>query len=166
MPHRKLSLFALSFLTLTLGCGKDKSPTDSSVPETPDRVFVERITIQEIPFTDGQGAGWDLLTGPDVFAEFGTNSNIVFSLRPNYRLDVSPSDLPIQWSLATSYEITNWSTNFFVYIWDYDETGDDYIGAPNGFSINSIIAVDGYVTSVTKENSAGTIRAVVTLRWQ
>ncbi len=166
MLNSRFHVMVLVLLTIILGCGKDTSPTENAPPETYDRVFIERITIQEIPFTDGQGAGWDLMTGPDVFVDFGTSSAIVFSLRPYYRLDVSPSDLPIQWSLTPSYEITNWSTNYYVYIYDYDETGDDYIGAPFGFSINSVIAINGYATSITRENGTGTISVVVSLRWQ
>ena len=166
MCPKKSGIFTLSLLMLVLSCDKDKSPTESSPPETPTRVFIERITIQDIPFTDGQGAGWDLMTGPDVFVVFGTSSDIVFSLRPYYRLDVSPSDLPIQWSLTPSLEITNWSTNYYVYIYDYDETGDDYMGSSYGFSIDDVISFEGYVTEITRGNSAGNIQVVVSLRWE
>ena len=119
-----------------------------------------------MPFTDSYGAGWDLMTGPDVYPDLVTQSSTVVSLRYNYFLDAAPSDLPIQWNLSSSYRITEWTTAYFVQIWDYDDLGDDYIGVTYGFRINDIIAYDGYVSNVTRENNTGTISVVVTLRWQ
>ena len=133
---------------------------------TPGRVFIEGIRIEEMPFSDEYGSGWDLFSGPDVYSDLATASGTVFTLRSYYYLDVGPSDLPIQWSLSSGFEITNWSTAYFVLVWDYDDTGDDFIGSSNGFRINDVIAGEGYVSTVTRENSSGTIRTVVTLSWQ
>ncbi len=133
---------------------------------TPGKVYVERIRIDEMPFTDEYGAGWDLFSGPDVYSNLVTASNIVVSLRSYYFLDVAPSDLPIQWSLSSAFEITNWTTAYFVKLWDYDDFGDDYIGASYGFRINDIIAADGFVSTVVRQNSSGTIGTMITLRWQ
>lgn len=133
---------------------------------TPGKVYLERIRIEEIPFTDEYGAGWDLFSGPDVYSDFATASDIVFTQRSQYYLDVAPSDLPIQWSIGSGYELTNWSTAYFVLIWDYDEFGDDYIGSSYGFRINDVIDTEGYVSTVVRENDSGTIRTVVTLSWE
>ena len=133
---------------------------------TPGRVFIQEIRIENMPFSDEYGSGWDLFSGPDVYSDLATTLDIVFTLRSYYHLDVAPSDLPIQWLLSSGYEITDWSTAYFVLIWDYDNTGDDYIGSSNGFRINDVIATEGYVSTVARENGSGAIRTVVTLRWE
>jgi PKD repeat protein len=88
---------------------------------TPGRVFISSVRIDDIPFTDIYGAGWDLFSGPDVYPDLVTSSNIVFTLRSYYMLDVSPSDLPIQWNLAQDFQIPSWSTTYFISVWDYDD---------------------------------------------
>jgi PKD repeat protein len=133
---------------------------------TPGKVFISAIRIDDIPFTDQYGSGWDLTTGPDVFPNFVTSSTVVFTLRSNYILDVSPSDLPIQWNLAQHFQIPSWSTTYFIDIWDYDDLGDDYIGYSNGFRINDVVSTSGYVSSVQRQNSSGTIRTTVMLDWE
>ncbi len=133
---------------------------------TPGKVYVESIRINDMPFTDQYGAGWDLFSGPDVFPRLVTLSAVIVSFQSSYDLDTAPSDLPLQWNFNPDYEITNWSTAYFVDIWDYDDFGSDYIGSSNGFRINDVIAVYGYVTTIMRQNTSGTIETVVTLRWQ
>jgi PKD repeat protein len=133
---------------------------------TPGTVFIESIRIDAIPFTDPYGAGWDLASGPDLYPDLIDQSNTVLSGRNYYYLDAAPSNLPIQWTLSPAFRIYNWSMAYFVEAWDYDDFGDDYIGATNGFRINDLIAPVGNVSTVTRQNNSGTIRAVITLRWQ
>jgi len=132
----------------------------------PGSVFVEAIRIDEMPFTDSYGAGWDLLSGPEVYPDLVTSSTTVLTFRSYYYPDAAPSDLPLQWSLSTPFRITNWNTVYFVALWDYDDFGDDYIGTSYGFRIDDIITSNGYVSAITRQNSTGTISAVITLRWQ
>jgi PKD repeat protein len=132
----------------------------------PGKVYITTIRINDIPFTDIYGSGWDLLTGPDVFADLVTSSSVIFTLRSYYRLDVSPSDLPIQWDFSQHFEIPDWSMVYYINIWDYDEFGDDYIGGSNGFRINDIITSVGYVSSIERQNNSGTIATTLLLRWE
>lgn len=166
MSNLKFGSLQVILLIILFACDKDKSATDSSAPDPPDRVFVERIRINQIPFADERGEGWDLFSGPDLFADLATSSDIVFTLRPYVHIDVAPSDLPIQWSLSSGYEITNWSTVYSILVWDHDELGDDLIGASNGFRIVDVINTEGYATTIMRQNTSGTIETVVTLRWQ
>ena len=133
---------------------------------TPGKVFISSIRIDDIPFTDIYGSGWDLMTGPDVYADFVTATAVVFTLRPYYYLDVAPSDLPIMWTFAEHYQIPSWSTTYYIDIWDYDDLGDDYIGYSNGFRINDIIATEGYVTAIIRQKSSATIMTTVMFDWE
>jgi len=132
----------------------------------PGKVYITAVIINDIPFTDNYGAGWDLLSGPDVYPDLVTSTSIVFTLRPYFHLDVAPSDLPIQWNLSQDFEIPSWSTAYFINVWDYDDLGDDFIGGSNGFRINDIVASVGYVSSVERQNNSGTISTTVFLSWE
>jgi len=132
----------------------------------PGKVYITTLRINDIPFTDPNGAGWDLSSGPDVYADLVTSSSAVFTLRPYYYLDIAPSDLPIQWILSPQYEIPDWSTTYYIDIWDYDQIGDDHIGSSNGFRINDIITSVGYVSSVERQNNSGTITTTILLEWE
>ncbi len=145
--------------------GKSNS-TIKPITITPGKVFIESIRINDMPFTDSYGAGWDLFSGPDVYPDLMTPLGAIISLRNYYALDVAPSDLPLQWFLASPYQISNWTTTYFIMLWDWDASGDDYIGASNNFKIDDIIATQGYQTTIVRENSSGTISTTITLRWQ
>ncbi len=132
----------------------------------PSTVSIESIRIDAIPFTDQYGAGWDLGSGPDVYVNIADASNIVFTV-DTYYLDVSPSDLPLQWTLSQPFQIPNWATAYFVRVYDYDDfSNDDYIGSSNGFRINDVVASDGYASTVSRQNASGSIRVVISLTWQ
>jgi PKD repeat protein len=134
---------------------------------TPGRVFLETITVEAIPFTDPYGAGWDLTSGPDLYPDLYDESVGVLFTSSYYYLDVSPSDLPLQYELNPGLRLTDWAAAYFVRLWDYDDlSGDDYIGSANGFRINDVIASSGYVSTVTRSNNSGTIRVYISLRWQ
>jgi len=158
-----------TFLVILVAINSTTNISDSYSKQiliTPGRVFIEGIRIDEMPFTDSYGAGWDLFSGPDVYPDLVTTSSTVITLRSYYSPDVAPSDLPLQWSLLQSFQISNWTTAYFVELWDYDDFGDDYIGTSYGFRIDDVITSEGYVSTIMRQNSSGTISTVITLRWQ
>lgn len=144
----------------------DRTDTENrTISITPGRVSIEGISIEAIPFTDSYGAGWDLSSGPDVYPDIVNASSIVIYESPTYFPDVSPSSLPLSWSLNTN--ITDWAAYYYVRVWDYDDVSEnDYIGATNGFRINDIITGGSYASEFTKTNSSGTIRIAISLGWQ
>lgn len=135
------------------------------IPITPGSVFIEAIRVDQVPFTDEYGAGWDLLSGPDLDLYFVNSGGIVFYFN-YYYLDVAPSDLPLTWDVIPEFRIPSWSTVYGIELWDYDDIGSDYMGTTNGFSINHVISSAGYASTVSLQNNSGTIRAVIMLRWQ
>ena len=135
---------------------------------TPGSVFIDRIYVDNIPFVDASGGGWDLTSGPDLFANIiDSVSTALYSTRANYYLDVTPASLPVSWIVSPAYQITNWARAFYVDLWDYDGlTSNDYIGYVNGFRINTVISQLGYVTTLSLQNTSGTIKVRLLLRWQ
>jgi PKD repeat protein len=157
--------YAVVLIAKSSTTGRFSSSTQH-ISITPGIVYVDAIIINDIPFTDAYGAGWDLATGPDPYTKFVTNTQTVYT-SSIYYLDVSPSDLPLQYSVNPSYQITDWTIPYFVQVFDYDDVGDDdYMGVTNGFRINNVIQAQGYTSTVPVQNTSGSIQALITLRWQ
>lgn len=141
--------------------------TTRQITITPGRVFIDRVYVDNIPFTDGSGVSWDLTSGPDLYFNIVDSVNTVLYTPGTYFLDLTPASLPVSWLLNPSYEITNWGRTLYIDLWDYDTPDpNDYIGYPSGFRINTVIAQSGYLTTLSLQNTAGTIRVRVILRWQ
>lgn len=149
-------------LTATQTSTGRTSTTSQTVSITPGNVYLRQITINQIPFNDSQGAGWDLTTGPDVYIDVVSGGTIVVSSSVVY--DVTQSQLPIQYTLSNPYQISNWSQQYRIDIWDYDDlSNDDYIGSVN-FTINGINQANNYPTTSTIQN--GQVRVTLTLDWR
>ena len=134
---------------------------------TPGRVFVDVIDVEQIPFANGSGIAWDVGSGPDLYPTFRDYDHVLVTFRSSYFNDLEPEHLPMTWILSPSHEITDWAKPHFVECWDHDPLGDDdYIGTPYGFAIRDVIATSGYAAYVRLQNSDGTIKAGVILRWQ
>jgi PKD repeat protein len=168
-PSKTYNAHGVYTVTLT---ATNSSTTKSNLKSkqltiTPGKVFVEKITVDQIPFTDSSGIAWDFGSGPDLYPNFDDNNNILVSFSTSYASNIAPSSLPLTWTLSPTYEITDWSKAFFVVLWDYDPLdADDYIGAPYGFRINDVISLSGYTTSVSLQNASGSIKVRVILKWQ
>jgi PKD repeat protein len=154
-------------LTATNAASDLTNSKSKQITITPGKVFIERIIVDQIPFTDTSGVSWDYLNGPDLYPDIYDNSNILVDLTSNHVTDIGTSELPLTWTLAPKYEITDWSKVYFVRLWDYDPLdSNDFIGSPNGFIINNVISNSTYPTTVSLQNSSGTIRVRVILKWQ
>ncbi|MCX7836051.1 MAG: PKD domain-containing protein [bacterium] len=126
----------------------------------PGSVYLSRFTIHQIPFTDNQGSGWDLTTGPDVFCELVTNNTLIASTQPIF--DIVQSQLPLIWDFSTPYFISNRSQLYSLNIFDYDDfSSHDFIGSVN-FAINNI--GNNYPANVLLQN--GQVRVTLTLIWR
>jgi len=134
---------------------------------TPSSVFIDRVYVDNIPFVDASGAGWDLLSGPDLFFNLTDSvSTVLYSTQSRYYADLAPGNLPVNWTIVPAYQIANWSKALYVDLWDYDGISNDYIGYTSGFRISTVIAQLGYVTTLSLQNTSGTIRVRLILRWQ
>jgi len=158
--------FTIILTATNSSTGKSNSAS-KQLTITPGKVFVEKITIDQIPFTDVSGTGWDYGDGPDLYPNFVDNNNILVSFRTSYANNITTSSLPLAWTMNPKYEITDWTKAFFVDLWDYDPLNDDdYIGYLYGFKINDVISQSSYTTTVSLQDASSSIKVRVTLKWQ
>jgi hypothetical protein len=131
---------------------------------TPGQIFVDSIRVQNILFTDQNGAGWDLTTGPDLFYELTLNSSV---LRTGVVLDdLGPQDLPVGWYVNPPYQVDSWTSTFHLDLYDYDSASENDHMVAISFVVNNIIAEHGYPRTITYRNDQGTIDVTVVFRWQ
>ena len=132
---------------------------------TPGKAFIDSVSIEQIPFTDSGGAGWDLMSGPDFFFELRTSSGNVL-IQSSTITDLAPSDLPLTFYSSDPFKIPSWSSSYYYYLYDYDDlSANDLIGSTN-FRIQTIISQEGYVEHVTLRNQSQTIRMRLALHWE
>jgi len=142
--------------------------TSQNITITPGKVFSQQVIIDDIPFVDGSGAGWDLNSGPDVFFTIiDSAGNIIIDGSSSRIDDVAPSTLPLSWDFTPELEFlkSSWNKTYFIRVWDYDVTANDHIGTTNGFKINQQIAAS-YPTTVSLQSSDGETKVRIILRWQ
>lgn len=154
-------------LTATNAAGQDQITKIVNIASPPTKVKITKITINDMPFVDGNGSSWDLSNGPDVFVNITDQSDNVLLDGESSRIDdVVSSDLPISWSLTTPFEITDFNVLRYIELWDYDSflNPNDYIGSV-GFTMKDYTSGNNpYPTNVT--NSIGGITVKLDIEWQ
>jgi PKD repeat protein len=139
-----------------------------NITVAPGKVFLQNVVVDEIPFTDDSGVGWDIGSGPDLyFTIIDSVRNVVYETS-TYFDDLTPSGLPVQWSLSPQMEFlkSSWNKTYFIDLLDYDPIGaDDEIGYTYGFKITQEISAN-YPTTVSIQNTNGSIKVRLILMWQ
>ena len=134
---------------------------------TPGRVFLEAISVVQIPFINSAGLPWDIGSGPDLYVIFRDYTNPLINFGGGPVDNVQSADLPLLWQIPGGYEITDWAKVYYVEIWDDDPLGDDdHIGTPSGFTVNNIITHSGYVPGELIQDLYGNIQVMLHLRWE
>lgn len=153
-------------LTAFNAAGNNQVTKIVNVQAPPTKVKITAVTITAMPFTDGSGAGWDVLNGPDVYFEILDQGDNVLASAVNSRInDVTSNMLPLSWNFSTPFEITNFNAPIFVDVWDYDfPDPSDYIGYVGFQMSNYTSGATAYPTSITKNQNAITIKLDVL--WQ
>jgi len=129
----------------------------------PSKVFLQKVTVDAFPSTNGNGASWDIASWPDVLFTV-SDSVYILNSASTYFNDLDPADLPVQWTLSTEYQFQNWNKTYYIDLWDYDSfSSNEYMGATNGFKINQLVT---YPTTLQLQNTSGTIKVKLTLKWQ
>lgn len=148
--------------TSLIGCKKDDDDEDTPTL-LPDQLFLDSLIIEEMPFVDESGAGWDVASGPDVFFRLLQGSTTLST--SNVQNDRAPGNLPLLWLASPPYEIETWTTDVIVDIWEYDDIADDYVGNVV-FDFETLTQQNGYVNSYTVSNASETIRVRMAVYWQ
>lgn len=111
------------------------------------------ISINSIPALDGNGAGWDATTAPDLFVKMLAGSTeLLNTTSARYNDNIT---YPVGWNITTPIIISNLSIQHKIEVWDYDwPDADDLISTlafnPGGYpSWPSTITLVNGNTSVT-----------------
>lgn len=136
-------------VTLTVTDNRGGTATASQTVEVRQRyteVTVEEVTVQEMPFTNDSGQGWDTFSGPDVYLRSFNVTEDVLAAVSELRYDnVGPSDLPLVYS-QFSFTVNDLSNEFSINMIDSDTNDNEFIG---GVSYKFDELVGDYPENVT-----------------
>lgn len=114
------SLIAIPFLICLLGCSKD----DSSV-KTLQYIKIKSVTINEFPPTDN-GAGWDILDGPDIYFALVYNGSEFYTSLSDVRTNTLTAS---KWTITTNLNFDKPQDSYGIRLYDDDSFDpDDFIG--------------------------------------
>lgn len=93
---------------------------------TPVKMRVTYIALNSFPPTDGNGAGWDLFDGPDVYISI-SRAGVVLYNSPIYE------DLTSAGFWEANFEFSDPTATYTISVYDYDDniTADDPMGGIN-----------------------------------
>ncbi|MEI2693696.1 MAG: hypothetical protein V9E90_01370 [Saprospiraceae bacterium] len=145
---KNLSIFLC--LAILVSCSKDKncSPgftgSDCDQELTPQYIKLNSVSLLSFPPTDN-GAGWDLLDGPDVYFVLLYNSTVIYSTKDTRYTNAISG--PLLWDIQTNVNFDHPADAYVLAAYDYDDTSaDDFMGAIN---FVPYIANKGFPTSIT-----------------
>jgi hypothetical protein len=155
-------LLAVTTIILIAGCSKDNTDPVAPTPDPTD-AYLQSITLEAIPWTDQSGNDWDLSSGPDLVLKLlDAQGNVLFRTDPMN--DVTIAQLPARFNWdAPGYHVPDWYSNYTCQLWDYDATGDDFIGSVT-FQLHSLAVDDGYVSNFTIQNGRSILKLAI--KWE
>lgn len=107
-------------------CPPGYTGADCSQEKVPVKMRAGSISLISFPLVDGNGAGWDLFDGPDVYVEIKQGSTIIYT-------SGFVEDLTTGNTYTDIVEFTNPQATYTISVWDYDDglTAPDLIGSIN-----------------------------------
>jgi len=133
----------------------------------PTTCKIKELYVDNMPFVNNNGSGWDSNDGPDVFFEIWDSNNKLFG-DPSIRYqNITQQDLPIRWywNSGNYWNIPSLSTWYYIVLWDYDPfSSNDQIGYVSFKMTNYMTINIHYPTTITLQQNGITIRLKVV--WQ
>ena len=131
-PSHTYSAAGVYNISLTVTNAKGSHTSSQSLTITAPVVYnnlsINKVSITNLDWLDGAGAGWDATDGPDLYFELCDAAGTVLITSKTTRVDnVVAAMLPVAWTLASN--VTNLNTVFIIKVWDYDAIGNDLIGS-------------------------------------
>ena len=107
-------------------CPPQWTGSDCSQEKVPIKMKVGNIKITSFPPTTTNGAGWDILDGPDVYIEISLNNTSL------YKSDFV-EDLTGNYTWSPNFEFSNPTATYSISVYDYDDglSADDFMGGIN-----------------------------------
>ena len=134
-----------------------------SLTITPGSVFMQMVTIIDIPWLDRAGGPWDNNgTGPDLQL-FVSQSENTF-LQSDEIANVTQNSFPLRLNVQPEYHLDDWSNAYRFDLYDNDPPfSPEHIGYTS-FIVQNLISSQGYVNEYQMTSDRLVIS--VTLRWQ
>lgn len=161
-------------LTAT-GAGGTNSTTKTVNITAPTKYTITKVTIDSIPFTNSNGASWDVGNGPDIYYNITDINAKPLWLMSNSSAysNLKPANLPWVTVPVSPYQSSDLKQDIGVVVYDYDsavdivlelDTKDDVIGAVI-FPISTYTSgSNSYPTSVSSSYKGTKI--TLSLTWQ
>lgn len=105
-----------------------------------DRRFSEatisNVEVEDMPFTDDNGAQWDPASPPDVYYIAGNDETSTRLATSQVFLNVEPSDLPVRYT-QTEFTVENLAQKHSISLYDYDANSTDAFIGGVGFTLDT-----------------------------
>jgi PKD repeat protein len=166
-PDPIVIYFAYGRFDVTLIATQSSSSTADTARQTliitPGTALLDSIRVDQIPFTNAKGFGWDSTSGPDLFFTLEeAGEPLASSAAYN---NIFPDYLPVKWYITNGLPIQNMTENYSIILYDDDgPAASDSIGAVS-FTMQSIADTAGYTPVVTLHDSLNTVRITLTFVW-
>lgn len=157
--RRAFSLVVLAAVALSLAA----CDTATTGPNY-SRALLTNYVQEAMPFANVHGQPWDAADGPDaVFILLDENDQEV--ARSETYADLSRDDLPLHWSFLPRPEITDFTTSYYIAL--YDEDGDHLtpVATTDRFHLQEF-ADAGFATTYTFESAPDTLASRVEIHWE
>ena len=150
MKKKNLFVAFLGIMIIFSACEKETTVAPLA------KFKINSVKLVAMPALDNNNVGWDLFDDADVFFNIeDANHTIVYDGSSFKVGNLAQADLPVSWSLTSSYQINDINKLVYISVCDYDVLdANDPMGYV-GFKMEDY--VDGKPTSITKTNGALTI---------
>lgn len=164
-PTHKYNAGGVYTVTLrATGAGGTATTSKTVNITSPTSVKITNVKLLGMPFTDGSGAGWDPVDGPDVYFTLSDAADNILLTGSTFN-NVSAIPPTLTWVISPNYQISNFSSIYKVRIMDYDSADpDDFIGGYQ-FPFSSYAAT-GYPTTIILQTTGNPLKIELDVQWQ
>lgn len=107
-------------------CPEGFTGSSCNLQVTPDLIKISKIIVTDFPATMENGNSWDVSSGPDIYVIVYKGDKIIWKSDVYYE-DASPSN-NYDFKPDSRIEITEPNQEYTISIYDYDQTGSDFMG--------------------------------------
>jgi len=139
--------------------GQNQKSAQITILRPYTKAILTKVEVYDMPFIDASGSGWDPFDGPDLgFQLLGPNPTNTVLYTSGQFANVVASQLPKAWNVSPSYTITNFSSYYFIRLWDYDTFDANDKIADVSFKLDAYTTgADPYPALIVQEQNNATV---------